>query len=371
MSNLRWWDNNGFTQTAYDASRVSYSSSKSGFTGENAVKDLRTQVWRPGGNFDITTSNNKVYIESTTATITVGSYTYSTLATEIQTQLNTADSGWTVTYSTTTLKFTLAASGSKSLDLSSDTNAIWDTIGYVGSMDRSGTSFEADEIRIHTSEWIKIDFGLSFSMTCAGIISPLASTFPLTSSATVTLEANSTDSFTSPPFSQEISRYDRGVFGFIDDLYSEVNRTYRYALLRIEDRLNPLGPEGIEISRVYIGDHTTTTSNVGSGFSKPIVDPSTVQRSESGAAYFQEKTKYQAIRSANYGLIEQADRVALEQLYQDHGKTKPLWLSVDPSAAVSVDVSEFTFYGHFESDPNIQNLFRDKWSWQFNFREAV
>jgi hypothetical protein len=44
---------------------------------------------------------------------------------------------------------------------------------------------------------------------------------------------------------------------------------------------------------------------------------------------------------------------------------------MDPSAAVSVDVSELTFYGHFESDPNIQNLFRDKWSWQFNFREAV
>ena len=368
--NFKYWDNNGLDQAALDAGRITYSSQVTSFPFSNSLNDFRSKVWNPAGNFEIISSNQKIYVEATSATISSGFYLPATLASEIQSKLNAVDSGWTVTYSTTTFKFTIVNSGSKTLALSSTTDAIWDTIGFTGTIDQIGLSFEADEQRNHTDEWVKLDYAVPFTGSCMGIISLLGEQFPLSSTATIKIQANNVDLWTSAPLDITVVKSSRGVFDFFDDL-AEGARTYRWWRIQIIDKLNVLGPTGVRLSRLYIGDHSTTANNIASGFAKPIADPSSVQRSESGVAYFDEKIKYQSIRSATYQVIEQADRVYLEQLYQDFGKTKALWVSVDPDAAVSVDLSEFTYYGHFESDPTPQNLFRDKWTWQFNFREAV
>lgn len=369
--NFRWWDNNGVDQAAIDAGRLTFSSQQSSFPSSNAANDFRSKVWSPAGNFEITTANQKIYVEAVSATITAGYYIPATLATEIQTQLNIADSGWTVTYSTTTYKFTISNAGSKTLTLSSTTDAIWDDIGYIGVTDRVGMSFEADEQRNHTDEWALLDYGTPFTLSCAGLISLIDEQFPLSTNATIKLQANNIDLWSSPPLDVSLTRNARGVFGFIDGDFSEAARTYRWVRIQIIDKTNPLGPEGLRFSRLYLGDHSTTSTNIASGFNKPVVDPSTVQRSENGVAYFDEKVKYQRIQGATYQVIQESDRVYLEQLYQDYGKTRSLFVSIDPQGKVSTGLPEFTQYGHFEADPTPQNLFRDNWSFQFSFREAV
>lgn len=366
--NIRWWDNNGLNQTAFDAGRITFSSEQASFPGENAVNDSRSKVWSPEGNFEITSSNQKIYVESVIGTIPTGFFIPSTLATAIETELNSVDSGWTVTYSSN--KFTISNAGSKTLELSITTNAIWDDIGYTGTTDRVGSDFPADEQRNHTDEWIELDFGVETTASCASIISLLSEQFPLTTNATINIQGNNVSLWTAPALEISASRKSRGVFNFFDNL-TEVGRTYRKWRIQIIDRLNPLGPTGLKFSRLYIGDHSTTDTNVASGFSKPIVDPTTTQRSESGVAFFNEKVKYQRLQNTLYQVIGESDRVYLEQLYQDFGKSLPLFVSVDPQAGVSVDLSEFTYYGNFDADPTPRNLFRDKWAMQFSFREAV
>lgn len=369
--NIRWWDNNALVSGA----DITYSSQQSSFPGSNVVNDSRSKVWSPAGNFEITTSNQKVYIGVGVGVIPVGFYTGTTLADAIETQLNLVDSSpnWTVTYSTSTAKFTLVHTGFRNLSLSTQTDAIWDTIGFVGTTNKAGvapSTFESDEQRNHTDEWVMLDYGVAFTASCMSLISLIDQQFPLSTNATIKIQGNGINLWTAPSLDITATRTDRGVFNFFDDL-TEASRTFRYWRIQIIDKLNPLGPEGFRFSRAYIGDHSTTNTNVASGFTKPVVDPSSTQRSESGAGFFEEKIKYQRIQSANYQVIAESDRVYLEQLYQDFGKTVPLFVSVDPQAKVSTDLSEFTYYGNFDADPTPRNLFRDKWQWTFSFREAV
>ena len=78
--NFRFWDNNGLDQSAFDAGRVTFSSEQALFPGENCINDFRTKVWSPDGNFEITTANQIIYVEATSANITAGQYNPSGLA---------------------------------------------------------------------------------------------------------------------------------------------------------------------------------------------------------------------------------------------------------------------------------------------------
>ena len=184
MTKSRIYDTNLLRLTG---ATVTKSGESVGFEFSSMWDGVRSRYWSPAGAFDIDATNNKLYINDgadKTITLTAGAYTYATLAAHIQTQLNASSSAWTATYSTTTLRFTLnRSSGTKTLRLSQTTAAVWDTIGYIGATDRTaGTA--ADEVRIHTSEWVKVDCGAPVAATGLAIFGPAGEPFCLTRSAT-------------------------------------------------------------------------------------------------------------------------------------------------------------------------------------------
>jgi len=90
--------------------------------------------------YNITSSNNQIdlYEDATDklVTLTTGSYNASTLATELQTQLNTASGGYntfTVSYSTITRKFTFSASNNFQFKFNTGTHTSsspWKILGF-------------------------------------------------------------------------------------------------------------------------------------------------------------------------------------------------------------------------------------------------
>jgi hypothetical protein len=98
-SKARFMGNNLIALTT---NNVTFSSETTGYEGENALNDFRSNVWKASGHFSITSSNNLLYINdgsNKTITLTAASYTTpSALATHIQTQLNASSSNWTGTY---------------------------------------------------------------------------------------------------------------------------------------------------------------------------------------------------------------------------------------------------------------------------------
>lgn len=364
---VRFFSNN-FLETNF-----TYSSQQTSFPALNSINKSRSKVWKPAGNFEITSSNNKLYINDgsdKTVTLTVGSYTYATLASHIQTQLNAASSNWTVTYAnTTTFKFTVnRSSGTAILRLSVTTDAVWDTIGFTGSVDLSTPAFIADEQRNHTSEWVKCDMGVPQVATFAAIISEVDEIFTLSASAVVKCQANNIDYWVTPPVDITIPVGDISAMKLLDD---DNTATYRYWKFEVIDRLNFRGPEGLKFAYIYVGDHTTVTlTNIATGFVKELTDPSNLLQSESGALFFEERPRYLTINNASIQLLAGSERAELEQLFYDVGVRDPFFISIDPGVCVTESLEELTRFVIMIRPPTLAHVIRDYYNISFEMREA-
>lgn len=354
----------------------SFSSETTGFEAENALNNFRSSTWKPGGYFEITSSNNTLYINdgsNKTITITASSTAYTSaalLATEIQTKLNASSSGWTVTYDNSlgTYKFTISHTTSATLRLSVTTNSIWDTIGYTSTTDQVGTSFVANEQRNHTFEFFNFDFGYQASIAFIGMIGSISSSFGLSHSAVVTLEGNNIDLFTSPPFSITLTVTDKGVFNFND---TDDDARYRFWRLRFTDKYNPAGP-GIEIGNIYLGSYQTLEGrNISTGFIDELVDPSTSSESEAGVIYFDRRTKYTKFSGLSLRYLENDDRLVVKDVFNTVGKTEPFYISLDPLSTLNDDITEFTKFVVFVDEPQYTNMGANRFSTNLNVREIV
>lgn len=362
--------NNNFLENGFD-----YSSQLSAeFQAVNIYDTARSLVWMPGGNFEITASNCKLYINDgsdKTITLDEGSYTYSTLATHIQTKLNASSSNWECSYnSSTTFKFTInRTSGSATIRQTQTTGAVWDTLGYTQGTDVTPAPFVADEQRNHTSEWIALDCSIPQLATFAGLFGPIDEVFCLTSSATVYLQAsNVNDDWANPTFELELDVGSLAAMGMLDD---DLDTAYRYYRIEIFDRTNPLGPEGLVFGYGYIGDHVTTTNtNIATGFEKVLNDPSVVQSSEDGALFVSTRPRFLEINSAEIQYLSGTEYDELEQLFYDLGVRTPFVMSIDPGVEVSRRLEDMTRLMIMSAKPQMRHVLTDKYFVQFSMRES-
>jgi len=343
------------------AATVSVSSSKTGFPSSYAFDSFRFRRWITTGCFRVTSSNKTLYINdgsNKTVTLTEGTYaTGALLAAHIQTQLNASSTNWTVTYSTSTYKFTVGrSSGTATLRFTQTTNAAWDMLGYLGVVDTSvGTGTAADAVRTHTSERMQIDLGSSQPCTAFLMIGPAGEDFSIPVGATVTLKADdlAANLDSSPALSLTLTPEATGIFKFLDD---QASYTYRHWRIDWIDRTNPNGPE-YQICQVYLGDYVTFTArNLNLGFERQRVDPSKVFKSQSGVPYWSRRTKFWSFKNLNVDWLEGDNRTELERILDELGTTTPFFIALDPTAAVSDSVGEFTKYVTFDEVPPLKHL---------------
>ena len=352
-----------------------FSSETVGFEAINALNSFRSQTWQPSGHFEISATNNQIYINDgvdKTISLTVASYaTPALMASHLQTKLNTTSSGWTVSYDSAggTYKFTISNSGSVTLKLTSTTNSVWDDIGFTGSIDLTGTSFTATEQRNHTSEYLTFDLGYQAPIDFLGVIGAISSAFKISTSATVTLKGNNLDDFDSPPFTTSVSITPNGIFTFFDN--TDDNR-YRFWRLEIEDKFNPEGPTALQLGNVYMGSYETFTArNVGKSFSMINFDPSEISESESGVIFADERSKYRILESMPFFALDQTSRETIEELFEDVGITKAFYVSVDPQTRITSDIEDLTIFGLFVQSPKFDHVVNGLFSTNLKIREVV
>lgn len=365
--NVRFMNNN-FLERSY-----TFSSEQASFPASNLINTSRSRIWKPAGNFEVKTSNNLIYINdgtNKTATLTVGSYTYATLAAHVQTKLNAVSSNWTCTYdSSLTYKFTITrSSGTKVLRKSQTTNAAWDMLGYTGMNDITAAPFVADEQRNHSSEWFQCDLGVPQAATFCGLISGIDAIFTLSATATVKCRANNIDFWDSPPVDITIPVGQISAMSMLDDY---VTAAYRFWRVEIIDRLNYIGPTGFEFAYFYVGDHQTVTlTNFSGGFTKELTDPSQLLQSENGALFFEKRPRYLTISNSGIQLLNGIERNDIEQLFYDVGVTQPFFISVDPGAEVTLSLEELTRFMIMTRPPTLDHVVRDYYNIAFDMREA-
>jgi len=356
---------------ALDSANITVSSELSAFPHSNTQSNTRFKAWKPAGNFTVDATNLNIYINDgsdKTVALTAASYTYSTLATHIATQLNASSSNWSCAYSTTTRKFTISNTGSVTLRETQTTTAAWDMLGYTNGTDHAGTSFEADESRNHTHESVIYDLGTAKAVDFFACIGLVSENLTISDQATITLKGNNVSSFTSPAVSKTLTHSDDGILNFFDD----VDMTYRYWEFKIIDRENTVGPEGFTISDIYLGDYDTLTStNIGTGFSKSLVDPTIVKKSDTGAKFFRTRSKYWVFSSLGIQQLTQAERLEMETFFNTNGVETPFYISIDPTLAVSTTTNELTKFVQFDKSPVFNHVIRDLYNMSFSLSEVI
>ena len=363
--------NNNFVTTG----NLSSSSTQTNFPRANAVDDRRSKVAKTQGNFEITSSNTNLFINDgapKTVAITVGLYNFAEeMASRIETDLNAASSGWTVTYDIdTTFKFTIVNSGSVTLVLSSTSNSIWDTIDCTGTTDRTGTSFLADEQRNHSYERYVVDLLTPQEVTFFAVIGPLDEVFTLSDEGTAKLMGNNVDLWDSPNYEQTLTNDPRGLMRFTED--DTDFGAHRYWAFEFEDRRNPIGPEGFKLGHLYFGTYDTiTSSNIARGFSKAQRDPTPAQTSESGVRFFDTRSKFESYSGLEIQNISLTDMKVVEQIYNDQGLSAPFFLSLDPALALTDVLSDETRYVTFDRDIDKTQRFLRFWDLVMDVREDI
>lgn len=366
-ANVRFMNNN----LAADAGVLSSSGAASGFPASNIIDPYRFKKWVMTGSFLIVAgSNDKLYVNdgtNKTVTLTAATYTGTTLAAHIQTQLNASSTLWTCTYSTTTYAFTIGrSSGTKTLRLTQTTAAVWDTIGYTGAADQ--TAAAADEQRNHTYEFLEFDFGVAKRVRAAIVIGTSGEEFPFSSTAVLRVQANSVRDWTSPPLDVTMTFDRRGAVRFLDDLDDS---SYRYWRCKFTDRTNPSGP-ALTLANVYLGDYISLDNhNVEIGFKRKLVDPSSVSYSDAGVPYARRKTKYWTYGGLQMMHLTDDDRDEIETMVEELGTTTPFFIAIDPLAGISASVTELTKYVMFDSDPDLDHIRYNMYSFAFNVREVL
>lgn len=110
----------------------------------------------------------------------------------------------------------------------------------------------------------------------------------------------------------------------------------------------------VEISKLFIGERTNLANNslsIGS-FKYKHTDRSSFRRNEYGQKFIDVRNKTKVLSGAleNCDVTEQE---TIDDMYIDHGETKPLWMIVDPNSdAMNVGNFKLSIYGYFNRMPD-------------------
>jgi hypothetical protein len=362
MSGIRFGNNN-FLPTSI----LSSSTFNSSYPIANIYDDRRGVYGLFRGNFIVSATENKIYINDgtdKTITLTSAEYTGTTLASHIQTQLNASSSSWTCTYSTTTYRFTIdRSSGTKVVRVSQTTDAAWDMIGFTSATDTAGP-YTSDEARIHHYEYLTLDLGINQEIGFVGIVGPIAEAFGFSGAADIRIQGNNLNVWTAPPTDEALSVDGTGAFAFPD-------ASHRYWRLLIKDRANPGGPTALKIGFASVSTAIKFEStSISNGFNVRYQDNSTVLVSENGAKYFDLRPKVWTL-SGEIQFIYDDERRDVEQFFYDNGIHDPFFMSIDPELLVFGGHSEVTKLVRFTETPSLTHIIRGYFSASLSVDEVV
>lgn len=332
----------------WDSGTLTYSKQHPNFPATNTRHRWHTRTWRSRygaasswGNFVIEAGvNDKIDFEETngvelTATLTASTYNADTLASHIETKLEAVGaSNYTVTYSDSTNKFTLASDGAGGggifkLRWNTGTNAatsVGTAIGFNVDADDSGAlSYTADYLRIHTEEWLKLDRGGSTPAITAIIIK--YNNF--STSATIQVQGNATDAWASPTYNQVIT-LDNDVMAH----FPSSAQSLRWWRIRIRDVSN--SDTYVEMGRVFLGTYFEPTQEVHINYELDPTDPSLLTFSEGGQLSTIQKTHFE---NKNYYFPATDEKSSFETVFNSRGTTKDLFICIDESVP-----NDNTFY---------------------------
>ncbi len=352
---------------------ISSTQEVTGFPVENIVKDSRTSLYIPNNIYIITASNKtfKITHNSVDYTITIaeGSYLADALATEIESKFNTAVSSSTydVAFSSTTGLFGIKNTTYNFTLKTSEDTASWDVIGFVYPSNLVcilNSWYYGSRVRRNSGVFLKYDLGGSADCSFFALLGEKNKTISLTSNAIVNLRLSNIDDYATAEININVPVAIDGCYAFIDGINPLPE--YRYVWIDILDKENP--NEYLIFSQLFIGGYVGWDNRtINNGFGIQYVDKSIRVESVSGSLFFEKYPKYPYLTGLTIAYLTKAQLDLLQQAWFDLGKSQHFYISLD-SGHLNNDLSQLTWYGVLESDPQITNVAPRYYNASFTFR---
>lgn len=361
------------------------SSEKAAFPATNAYDvNRRRKSWRSNGCFEIIDGENTLVFRENagvdlTAIVVAGTYASDTsFLAAVKAALEAAgESTYTVARDNTTnrIKITAALGGSATvfqLQLtdadSADMAAI---LGYDVSANLTGSlTYEADLLVIHTSEWLKWDFGFPCNPTgfiaCGDRNQPLQ----ISPTAVVKLQAAWTDNWASPAEEWTIT-YRDFLLGYYraEGIAEDVEEGYRYWRMQIQDPQNMDG--FVELGVVFLGTHMLVTQGCPNfPFDAPNQDGTEVEFSEAGQTFAGRRPSRQRF-TLNWNLLDNASAEVLQRMWEEYGLHSSFVIAMDPNSAFSTDGGQWMKIVKFDRDSAPRLVSPGLWACNWNLREEL
>jgi len=361
------------------------SSENASFPATN-IYDLerRRMTWRSAGYWLVASGSNTIVFREVnagadlTATIAAGAYATDALFLAAVAAAMNAASTHTSTYtatrnpSTGKIILTQSAAGTASVfQLRWLTAAAFGTIlGFDTSANDTGsTAYTADELRIHTEEFFIFDFGAPVNPT--GIIAVSDRNIPLNISptATVTIMANPSNSWSAPAESFTVTVRDF-LLGYLNPAgIAALAGGYRYWKLQIIDNDNP--DLYVELGAIVVATHIALDRGAPAfPYASKPVDNSIVDFSETGQAWVGKKPKTR-IHTIQWEKLTNDDMEALEQAWEEKSKAISFFIALDPDSHFTTDGIRRTVLVKFQEEPESRLVSPGNWSSQWVIREEL
>lgn len=358
------------------------SSADTNYPASNVYdSERRRRVWRTAGGFDVVDGENVIVFRESvgvdlSAAIAPAHYSSDSLFfAAVKAALEDAGaSTYTVTRDATTDRIKITSNGVGG-------GGIFQLILVGGGMDdmaallgfsiasnlTGALTYEADLVRLHSSEWLLWDLGLPSNPS--GVIGLIDRNSPVSFSgnAVIKLQGNETNEWSSPSFESDLTV----VQGSISLLNSSGLHTngLRYWRLYFEDKANVDGY--IELGAVCLGLHTVITRGCPVfPLNSEFQDRSNVVFSENGRTIAGEKAKYQKY-SLDWAGLDKASYEALERVWENFGLHTSFFIAMDPSEAFSTDSGLWCKLVKFDSAPSSTLVSPGNWSMEWPLREEL
>lgn len=358
---------------------IDYSSEDASYLGSNLeALNRRGRVWRSAGYFEVTSSNNKIIFRDDAstnieATITVGEYTsLSSFLTAVDSALEAVGvASYTISQDTTTgkIKFASDLSGGATAFQLITTDAGFtaaDLLGFDTTANLTGASnYVADVLRIHSSEYIEIDLGMSSNIQAAILVGKNRERIKISPTATIKLQGNMTSNFSSPQYEGTFEYNDEAMY-----LAAEAGfGAYRFWRISIEDKENP--NYYVELSKIFIGECWFTDRGCPQfGLSNGTEDLSVTVFSESGTSLSEINNKTDSI-GFDFDFLTKVDAERLKLIFEEYGTAKPLFCIFDDEEVLSSEKQKWAKLVKFTKPISITIDNPGIFSSQLEFREEI
>ena len=215
----------------------------------------------------------------------------------------------------------------------------WDGATITGSSQANADLVPGNVVHDHVSKmWrttgkasenIVFDLGSATKITCFSMF-----TFNLTASATVTLQANASNSWGSPSYSQALTIATNADGTVLQRIVYFLDQTYRYWRVTFADSGN--AASYLQIGRIAAGEYYELTRNINQNFNITMYDPSEGDRVPGRQTFFRNRNRYRRA-TVRYNLQSQTQTDKLSAIMEKTGNSRPLVLALDPTARPSKD----------------------------------